>query len=99
MMSLDTERKVREWFVPLACGDRTLGEARRTLAEIGLAQSEVPYMVRLVENPRFDLPLVDSFHGATSLDTHDCIHILLGRGLLPKDEAFVIGFSMGSTGR
>src|SRR6185436_7871619 len=25
------------------------------------------------------------------------IHILLGRGLLPKDEAFVIGFTMGST--
>jgi hypothetical protein len=39
------------------------------------------------------------FNGATSFDTHDPIHILLGRGLLAADEAFVIGFTMGSTNR
>ena len=27
------------------------------------------------------------------------LHILLGRGIRPKDEAFVIGFTMGSTDR
>ena len=36
------------------------------------------------------------FTGAVDLFTHDCIHVILGRGLLPKDEAFVIGFTMGS---
>jgi dihydropyrimidinase len=36
---------------------------------------------------------------ATDLETHDYIHILLGRGVLPKDEAFVLGFTMGSTNR
>ena len=32
-----------------------------------------------------------------TLQSHDIIHVLLGRGLLPKDEAYVIGFTMGST--
>ena len=93
------KRKIREWFVPLSCTGETLRETSATLRKIGLKQGDIPYMVRLVENPRFDLPLVDVFHGATSLRTHDYLHIILGRGLLPKDEAFVIGFTMGSTGK
>jgi hypothetical protein len=32
-----------------------------------------------------------------NLKNHDMIHVLLGRGLLDQDEAFVIGFTMGST--
>jgi hypothetical protein len=32
-----------------------------------------------------------------SLAHHDMIHVLLGRGLLDQDEAFVIGFTMGTT--
>ena len=66
---------------------------------IGDAQAELPFVVQLVENPRYDLPGFDVFRGATSLQTHDYIHIVLGRGLLPKDESFVIGFTMGSTDR
>jgi hypothetical protein len=30
------------------------------------------------------------------LEGHDCMHVILGRGLLNQDEAFVIGFTMGS---
>jgi hypothetical protein len=56
-------------------------------------------MIQLVENPRFDIPGFDIFHGAVDLKTHDYIHILLGRGLLADDEAFVIGFTMGSTNK
>ena len=44
--------------------------------------------------PKYDIGL---FAGNVDLKTHDCIHVLLGRGLLPKDEAFVIGYTMGST--
>ena len=29
--------------------------------------------------------------------SHDYVHVLLGRGLLPKDKAFVTGFIMGSS--
>lgn len=94
---LSHDERVRQWMIPLSEGDKTLARARAELAELGVKQSDVPFLVQLVENPKFDLPGFDIFHGATDLATHDQIHILLGRGLLPKDEAFVIGFTMGST--
>ena len=96
---MEVPPRIHDWFVPLSCNDRTLRETTASLNAIGLKQREVPFLVRLVENPDFDLPLVDLFHGATSLETHDYLHMIFGRGLLPKDEAFVIGFSMGSTGK
>ena len=55
--------------------------------------SAIPWIVRLFENPDGWLRL----HGAVNLRNHDMIHVLLGRGLLGQDEAFVIGFTMGST--
>lgn len=87
------------WHVPLSEEAIRLGEAYDGLRGIGLQQDQIPLMVQLVENPRFDLPGFDLFPGATSLETHDYIHILLGRGLYPMDEAFVLGFTMGSTNR
>jgi len=63
------------------------------------AQDDVPLIVQLIENPKFDIPWINIFNGAVNLADHDCIHALLGRGFLPKDEAFVIGFTMGSTNR
>ena len=95
----DQTERIRRWRVPLSHGALTLRQARAELADFGLRQSEVPLAVQLIENPKYDLPGFDLFHGATDLATHDQIHILLGRGLLPKDEAFVIGFTMGTTDR
>jgi hypothetical protein len=89
----------RTWSVPLSRTGLTLAEAYAGLGRLALRQQQVPFLVQLIENPRFDLPGVDLFHGATDLKTHDYLHILLGRGLLPKDEAFVLGFTMGSTNR
>ena len=94
-----TSQKVHDWFMPLSAGQRTLGDALRELAVIGLKQSDIPLIVQLVENPAYDFPGIELFHGATDLATHDRLHIILGRGLLPKDEAFVIGFTMGSSDR
>ncbi len=91
--------QVSNWFVPLSAGHRTLRECQAELAAFGLKQEDVPWLIQIVENPRFDLPGIDIFHGATDLETHDYLHLLLGRGLLPKDEAFVLGFTMGSTDR
>lgn len=91
--------KVRAWHVPLSAADATLGEAQDRLAGFGLGQDDIPFLIQLVENPKFDVPGIEIFSGATDLRTHDHIHILLGRGLLPKDEAFVLGFTMGSTDR
>ena len=89
----------KDWHIPFSKGDLTLREARASLSALGARQEDIPLMVQLVENPRFDIPGIDIFHGAVDIQTHDCIHILLGRGLLPKDEAFVIGFTMGSTNK
>ena len=89
----------RVWHVPLSRAEMALADAHRTLQPIALQQREVPLLVQLVENPRFDLPGIEIFSGATDLRQHDYLHLLLGRGLLPKDEAFVLGFTMGSTNR
>jgi hypothetical protein len=83
--------------VPVSRGHMTLREADASLDAVRMAPEEVPFLVRLVENPALDLPFMDVFHGATDLPTHDYLHIVLGRGLLAKDEAFVIGFTMGAT--
>ena len=51
--------EIHDWFVPLSCSDRTLRETRDSLNAIGLEQRDIPLLVRLVENPEFDLPLVE----------------------------------------
>jgi hypothetical protein len=89
----------KDWHIPLSRDEMTLREATENLAALGAKQEDIPLMIQLVENPRFNLPGFDVFHGAVDLKTHDRIHILLGRGLLPMDEAFTIGFTMGSTNR
>lgn len=94
-----TKEIIRNWHIPLSAGLRDFKTAKDELAAQALAQEDIPLLVQLVENPRFDLPGIEIFNGATDLDTHDHIHILLGRGLLAADEAFVIGFTMGSTNR
>ncbi len=68
----------------------TLKEA---LKEITIEQQEdIPWIVRLIENP--DSPL--ALPGKISLFDHDCIHVLLNRKTKLSDEAFVIGFTMGN---
>lgn len=61
----------------------------------GLTQSEVPWLVWLLENP--DSPM--ALAGAIPLKEHDYLHLLLNRGKSPDDEAFVIGFTMGNDTR
>jgi len=96
---MTTEEIVENWFIPLSSTKLTLQQAYDQLNEFGLEQDDVPLIIQLIENPKFDLPGLDIFHGATNLETHDYIHILLGRGVLIKDEAFVLGFTMGSSNR
>ena len=55
-------------------------------------QSDIPFMIRLLENPESIFPLP----GKINLYNHDCWHILLARGISLFDEAFVVGFTMGS---
>lgn len=91
--------KVKQWHWPLTKRDITLQDAYQDMQKIALKQESIPWIVQLVENPDYEIPGITIFDGATHLETHDLIHILLGRGVLPKDEAFVIGFTMGTSNR
>jgi hypothetical protein len=55
----------------------------------------IPWYVRLLENPASPV----AWPGAVDLFGHDCIHIVLGRGMLSQDEAFVVGYTMGASGK
>lgn len=92
-------QNVREWFIALGETELSLGDAMSKMKTIALEQDSIPLIVQLVENPKWDIPGIEIFDGSTDLETHDYIHLLLGRGVLPKDEAFVLGFTMGSTNR
>ncbi len=79
-----------EWYPGLAndaCSLRSVYESLPASPPMA-----IPWIVRLFENPRSWL----RFRGSIELASHDWLHILLGRGLLDQDEAFVIGFTMGS---
>jgi hypothetical protein len=80
----------QDWAPGLENGDLTLRDVRASLP--GNMPAEISPIVKLFENPCSPLAL----RGAVSLERHDCIHILLGRGLTNQDEAFVIGFTMGT---
>ena len=91
------ERIAEEWYVPLREKKLTLREALNGMSEFKLDQTDVPLIIQLIENPKYNM--LGIFPGRTSIQAHDCIHVLLGRGVLVKDEAFVIGFTMGTTKR
>ncbi len=96
--------KSQNWFVSLKRSQKKqynkkydLNDCLDSMQDFKLKPSDVPLIIRLVENPEYFTSKL--FTGAVDLFTHDCIHIMLGRGLLPKDEAFVIGYTMGSEKR
>jgi hypothetical protein len=82
---------IESWNPGLDNDHLTLRQVLDTLP--GNRQDEMPFMVRLFENPKSPI----AFKGAINLFRHDCVHVTLGRGILPQDEAFVVGFTMGTT--
>lgn len=79
-----------KWKPGLDIDDLTLEGVLKTLP--GDEPAKIPWLVRLLENPKSKLALP----GAISLERHDTHHILFGRGITITDEAFVIGVTMGS---
>jgi hypothetical protein len=77
----------------------TLRQAHQSMSMVRAEQEEIPSMVQLVENPKFLIPGFRLFHSAVDLLQHDYVHIILGRNFLEKDEAFTIGFTMGTTNK
>ena len=89
----------RDWYIPFLQDTITLREAHQSMSRVRAQEEEIPLMVQLIENPKYQIPGFRLFHGAVDLLQHDYIHIVLGRGLLEKDEAFTIGFTMGTTNK
>ena len=80
----------REWNPGLSNDELSLRAVFDTLPEAG--PDEIEQMLRLLQHP--SSPYAKS--PLERLRSHDCIHILLGRGLLNQDVAFVLGYTMGS---
>ncbi len=85
------------FLLPLSDTTTTLREAYRQLMAVGTPSTDVPLIVRIAENPNYHYGGLGFFKGRISLEQHDYAHIILGRGLTLMDEAFVIGFTMGSS--
>jgi hypothetical protein len=92
-IGLPQANNYRDWYLPFEYDQISLRQGLESLSALGAPQEDIPFIVRLLENPE-GLGLLS---GSVDLHQHDCIHLILGRGLLPKDEAFTIGFTMGST--
>ena len=89
MVSTQLPRPELTWNPGLANGERRLRDVYRGMP--GSFAAKDPWYVRALEQ-RSPLALphaVDRF-------ARDCLHIVLGRGLLPQDEAFVLGFTVGA---
>ena len=88
---MNTILKWHEWNPGLHNGHRQLKDVIATLPAAD--QKDIPLRVKLFENPASPI----AFPGAINLARHDALHVLLGRGLRNQDEAFVIGFTMGTS--
>ncbi len=75
------------WYPGLDTDSLTVGQVLDTMP--GLSSDDIPAIIRAFESP--DSPL--KLPGACTLEQHDVLHVLLGRGLVDQDEAFVLGFS------
>ncbi len=83
-------KKWGEWVPEFTFDSWSVDKLRQTLP--GIPKDGIPEIVKKYEDPSSPNALV----GAVTLAHHDVIHILLGRGLLDQDEAFVLGFTMGT---
>lgn len=93
--SVPTSNSTIDWqeWQPSTFFAATLEEVYQTLP--GLEANDINWLVRLLENPASKL----SLPGSIPLFEHDCMHIVLSRGLLNQDEAFVIGVTMGNASK
>lgn len=78
------------WYPGIRNDEKTVDEV--ILSMPAAPDIAIPWIVKLFENPTSRL----RFRGAVDLEDHDVLHVLLGRGLQDQDEAFVLGFAMGT---
>jgi hypothetical protein len=81
------------WYPGLDDDERLVSDVIASLPSV--PATKIPWIVQQFENPTGWL----RFRGAIDLSAHDILHVLLGRGLQDQDEAFVLGFAMGTAKR
>lgn len=87
----------QQWFIPFSRDDITLQMGLDSITAIPTEEDDLPLMVQLAQTPQLQKPGSSLFIPGMNVFQHDCIHLLLGRGFLTMDEAFTIGFTMGSS--
>ncbi len=86
-----------EWHVPFHQDSLTLQACLDSLGNVYAELETPPLMIQLQETLVTRLSCFELFQQTVDRHQHDCIHIMLGRGLARIDEAFTIGFTLGSS--
>lgn len=84
----------QDWYIPLHQDSISLGEALASVPPV--KTEELPLMLRLQRDPVLSFLGQLVFRSGVDQQQYYCIHILLGRGLLPLDQAFALGFTIAS---
>lgn len=87
----------KDWHVPITKADMTLRAALGSINVIRPGAEDSLLMIKLAANPVLKQSGLSVFKADVDLLRHDCIHIMLGRGLLDIDSAFTAGFALGSS--
>jgi hypothetical protein len=86
-----------DWFLPIEEDNLTLYQALELLNATRVSEpgEYSSLMARFHNNSLLRDSVVSCFHHPIDACQQDFIHIMLGRGFLVADEAFVIGFTLG----
>jgi hypothetical protein len=86
----------QDWHIPFHQDSISLQAALDSVPPLS-ELLELPLMIRLQRDPVLSFLGQLVFRAGLDQHQHDCIHIMLGRGLMAMDQAFVLGFTLGSS--
>jgi len=86
----------QDWHIPYSRDDITLQIALDSIADVRTYQHTTPLMLQLAADEELNKAGKELFSKDLDLQQHDCIQIMLGRGLQLMDEIFTIGFTVAS---
>ena len=85
---------------PFYSSETLLIDAYNDMQNYSLAKANtIPFIIQLFENPKYDFIRFGRLPGSIDLFKHDLLHILLNQDMSMHGEAYVIGYTMGSTKR
>lgn len=82
-------------FIPFHKDEITLKAAVEQVSGTTPNRDQAPLLVRLAHELAKQKDASGFLHHGLSIQQHESIHVLLGRGFLVMDEAFTTGFTIG----